>query len=299
MEQLRRRGLLAGLVSLGAGAAAGCSEDDSGQVRIEQFRFLDADPPRYDEYAGVTADSFRPGDQVRLYLDPAGVSLAAGEEGTETYDLTARVTVRDPDGEPIDGGTDVSLSATGTADEVDELYLLPTVSLGVRAAPGTYTAEVDLVDEHSGVSVTQTGQFSVTDPSPGQLAVDRAVFVTEPASGYRQYEQVQTPTYERGQTVPLYIEPRGVEPATGASQSFAYELELSMLVTPPDGADIDAKSLTFSGSVDDFDALLELFFNVSYELPTDAPAGEYQLRLDLTDRTAEASVSETVSFLVA
>jgi uncharacterized protein YfaS (alpha-2-macroglobulin family) len=304
MQRLQRRSLLAGLAASGAGLLAGCPEgndDDSssGKLRFEQVRLLDDDPAGYGNYANVLSETYQPGDRLRLYLAPAGVSTATGDGGAETYDLTARVTVRDPNGVPIEDGEDVTINANDAAEDLGDLYLLPTIPLSLQAVPGTYTAEIELMDEHAGTSVTRRTQFEVTGLSPEPLAIDRVEFVAEPASGYRQYQRVEQSVYEPGEPVRLYVEPRGVEPVVrDEPRPLEYELDLSLLLLPPDDAEIDGKEVTFSGAAGDRSALSKLFFTVSYQLPRDVPAGEYQLRVDLTDRNAEADASQIVAFQV-
>lgn len=303
MKQLRRRPLLAGLGATGTGILAGCAEDDgddssSGSLRLEQFRFLDDDPARYDTFSSVLASTYRPGDRLHLYLDPAGVSVSESDDGTETYDLTARVTVRDPNGGSLADGQNVTVRASDLAETLGNLYLLPTVQLSLQAVSGTYTAEVELVDEHAGESFRQTKEFEVTTLSPEALAIDHVRFVSEPATGHREYKPVQERIYEPGETVRLYVEPLGVEPVVRAARTLEYELDVSLLLLPPGEADIDATELTVSGSADDPDDLSELFFNVSYELPSDVPPGEYQLRMDLTDRNSGSDTSKTIAFQV-
>ncbi|MEF8787126.1 MAG: hypothetical protein V5A45_14430 [Haloarculaceae archaeon] len=317
MNQVSRRYVL--LVGGGAVAAlAGCSGGGSGEgdgtttvptedgdtqpstLAIENSVLCAEQPTGYQNYTEQPEGTYDPGDVVWVYFEPTSVGTEPAGEGEIRFEYDLTWTVTAPDGEEL-GTMNESVSRT-LADSAD----LSTVFLAVNFSPsmefeeGTHTMEIEVTDTIADNTATETVEFSV-DPgleyTSGEFGIETFVFTEDEARGYDDYTPNPDAEYGPTETVWYYYEIDGFA-YEETSNELRADLQILETLTGPEGeiwsqADIPLSN-TFDTSVD-----LDTYYVTDRLSPSDEwIAGEYTLRLEVTDRHTDESVTETYTFTV-
>lgn len=141
-----------------------------------------------------------------------------------------------------------------------------------------------------GSDVTATGEPSLT--------VAEFVFCDEQPGGYDDYTPREDATYRLDETVWVYLDVLNLDAESAGEDAVTIDLTEHLEVVGPDGDTVLENEIDFDNEFP-ADADLQTFFLVNdITLPGDAPSGDYEVRVGLTDHVADDSTETSGTFTV-
>jgi hypothetical protein len=129
------------------------------------------------------------------------------------------------------------------------------------------------------------------------LAITNVAFADGQPSGYREFEETSSTTFEQTDVVWIYFEPNGFERESAGDGEVEVDIDMGFSITGPNGEELAADTDTLTRAApegEDIDA----YFSGNFQPPIPATGGEYTATLTVTDRIADAGVEETTTFTV-
>lgn len=135
------------------------------------------------------------------------------------------------------------------------------------------------------------------DDSGSSLTITNIAFSDGEPSGYREFEEVNSTTFEQSDVVWIYFEPAGFERESIGDGEVEVDIGMSFSVTGSGGEELVSDTDTLARTAPE-DGNVDAFFVGNFQPPIPAPGGEYTATLTVTDRIADAEAEETTTFTV-
>ena len=129
------------------------------------------------------------------------------------------------------------------------------------------------------------------------LAITNVTLTDGEPSGYQQFTEVDSTTFEATETVWLYFEPTGFERESVGDGEVTVELEMGLSVTGPDGEQLYSAQDTLARTSPE-DGDVNAYFSGNFQPPISATGGEYTATLTLTDAISGEAVEQTTAFTI-
>lgn len=144
------------------------------------------------------------------------------------------------------------------------------------------------------LSDARAAYMAVWEAAP--LAVRKAVFVAEPATGYGTFAERENNVFASGDPLVIYLEPEGYGWASsGGLNRFGVSIDVRILT--PDAQELFSQADFLELAAESGEQSTEFFGNVTLTL-TDFPVGSYVLEMLLTDLASSEEASVSMPFEV-
>jgi len=142
----------------------------------------------------------------------------------------------------------------------------------------------------AGLAASLTGCSTLTGGEYDSVTIEEVDFASAEPEGYDEYDPQPENAYEEGSEVHFYVGVRGLSVEDGE-----LSVEVTFEVDPPDDRDAFDRTESLSRDVGLLDNADKYMLTTAWD-SEDAPDGEYELSVAVTDEHAAESDEETATF---
>ncbi len=152
----------------------GQAQDNKPTLGGQTFRstfdtFVVSDPEAYGIFEERNSSIFKPGEEVLLYVEPAGITYTntTDERGNKLYsmNLTADIIVSDKEGNILGGEQNIPISNFISRHQNKKIELDLSLTGTETLDPGDYILKYVVTDENSGKSFEIEKNITITNPN--------------------------------------------------------------------------------------------------------------------------------------
>ncbi len=300
-RHIGRRQFVAGTSAIALSAAlSGCLDEEivrqgtdtegtNGTFDMTSFVYTTERARAYGEYTQVDSRRYTAGENIWMYLEFDNVTPVDDGPHLETawafIDPYENVIMETTDSVRVDSLSDGSNDRGAYVTQG-----IHTDAINLPSA-GEYTIRAEITDVGSEKTVELSEPVRITDV----LEVDDVVFIEQKPTEAGEYQKRDETVYSRGETVWVYIEPRGTGVEQTAAGEWKTELSVNAIPTGPDGEEDRGFRETMEVAVTEPGDTDRLF--VAADIEIDRPVlGEYTLSVECRDHITGDSTSRTESF---
>jgi hypothetical protein len=129
--------------------------------------FVASEPGGFGLYDEKESDTFRPGEDIILYIEPEGFEYGTATDGADktlyTMDFTADFTISDTEGNVLTGQQGLPASEIISHHQNKEVFIPFTITQTTPFPPGTYIITYTIHDENSGKSFDITKEIVISE----------------------------------------------------------------------------------------------------------------------------------------
>jgi hypothetical protein len=144
----------------------------------------------------------------------------------------------------------------------------------------------------AGVAVSLAGCSTLASSEYESVTIDELDFASEEPEGYDEYDPQPEDTYEEGAEVHFYVGVRGLSVEDGE-----LSVEVTFEVDPPDDFETLDRTDSLEPDVGLLDNADKYMLSTAWD-SEDAPEGEYETTVAVTDEHADESDAESATFTV-
>lgn len=279
---------------------ADTTTEQPASLSLENTHFCAESPSGYREYTEKPEATYDPGDVVWVYFEPSTVGTEAAGEGEIRFEYDVTWEVRDPENEVVGTKEDTIEKTVPEGADLSTVFLTVNFSPPMEFDGGTHTMELEVTDAIAGNTASKTIEFDVDSGlqyTAGEFGIGTFVFTKDEARGYQEYTEKPNAEYGPNDTVWYYYEIDGFA-YEETSNALTHDLQIIETVTGPEG-DIWSQVEIPLKDMFEPDTDLDTYHVADHLAPSEEwMAGEYTIRLEVTDGLAGEDVTELFRFTV-
>jgi hypothetical protein len=146
------------------------TENSSQPFRSVNDTFVASEPLGFGVYDKKSSNIFRPGEEILLYIEPAGFEYGTVPDGNKTLytiEFSADFAISDTDGNVLTDQQEIPVSDIVSHHQNKEVFIPFTITQTTPFPPGNYIITYTIHDVNSGKSFDITKEVVISE---GQMA---------------------------------------------------------------------------------------------------------------------------------